>query len=210
MQHINCLSEVISRKIGGINNMFNMEQVRKISVWMILGLITILVISNVFVRVFVPNSSIAFTEAFSYYEPNHPNPWVDIDIDYGGVRGACEYIEQHYKDRDAIIATSSRSYSQEHLPVYYYLQDVIMEKNVTLYYLLLKDEQTKDSYVNSTIINTLNQVEEVTYHHNRGWVIITERLTSLYGSNEIIDFIVDNLELVYENDKDQAFIYAWS
>ncbi len=210
LQHINSAVEVIVEKFNQSvirGHRFSRDSLRKSIAWIILLLIIFPVFSNINIRVFVSNTAFLPLEALSHYQPGHRNPRIDIDIDYGGVRGACEFIKQRYQDGDAIISTSARSYSNEHAPTYYYLQEIITRKNVTLFYFMLEPWLKKDAYLNSTIISTVNELQDAFEHYKNVWIIIEDRTVFSFTSNEAIAYLVENAQLVYENKDEHIHLY---
>jgi len=123
-----------------------------------------------------------------------------------GFRAASEFVEQHCQDGEAVIST-------QHVPTYYYLRKIFLENNVTLVYLRQRRASglAGDQYLNSTIIDSLNELKDVLFVYNRVWIIVDERFVQLYAQpREVIDFIYDNTELVYENSEEHIQVYLWS
>ncbi len=201
--HVDSISNAISQKIADFADHLNKERIKKTVTIVIIVVVVLPVVSNLYVGFFVPNSQISPTEAFSYLQPAHREPW--IDIEYAGFRVACEFVHQYYQKGDAILST-------QHLPTYYYLREVFVEENASFFYLMQRrGVGTVDRYLNSTIINTLNELEDTLYAHDRVWVIVDERFVQLYAHPyEVIEFIFENAEIVYDNQAEAIQVYLWS
>jgi len=203
LQLVNRTSEFVTKRISEIISHLNREKVKKTTTWIILAVVIFPSVSNLYVRILIPYSDVSLTEAFSYYQPGHRNPDIEIE-DWkgspGDIRGACEFIEQRYQNGDAIIST-------QHVSVYYYLQEIISERNVNLFFLRQRSEK-EDYYLNSTIIDSLDELNETLYRHKRTWIIVDGHF-KIFVEPDVRDFVLENTRLVYEDQEDYLLVYLW-
>lgn len=208
LKHTDSLSKIVAEKIGNITKQLTRKKLEKVTAALLVSIVVFPVISSVDVYILFPDSSISVGEAFSYYQPEHQDPWIDIEYEFvlRGFRVASEFVEQGYQAGDAVVST-------QHVPTYYYLKNNVLENNVTLFYLRQRRATglVEDQYLNSTTIDILNELKEVLFVYNRVWIIVDEQFVRVYAQpSEIIDFIYENTELVYENEEDHVQVYLWS